>query len=314
MRRLILNRLLIAVPVLLLTTGLAFFLVSLIPGDAATVILGQDATPERIAALNEELGLNDPFLVQYFNWITGAIMGDLGSSIYSGQPVFRTIQLRVWPTLLIALFATTFAAIAGISLGVWAAVKKGTASRISDFTAMLGISLPNFWIALVLIVIFSGQLGWLPAIGYTSPTEDLGEWAERMILPVTALSVAGVAIIAKQTHDSVAEALSRDFMRFMQANGIPRRKLVLQHGLRYAAIPIVSAITGCFVNLFGGTVALEAVFAIPGLGRMVETATIRHDIVEIQGAVLAYTVIILIALTLSDVAYGLLSPKVRSAR
>lgn len=314
MGRLILNRLAIAVPVFLLTTGLAFFLVSLIPGDAATVILGQDATPERIAQLNEELGLNDPFLVQYANWLAGLFRGDLGTSLYSGQSVVETIGQRIWPTFWIAFFATAFASVAGILLGTWAAVKKGAAARVSDFIAMLGISLPNYWIALLLIVLVAGTWHLLPSIGYTPPTDDFGDWIAHLILPVTALSVAGVAIIAKQTHDSMAAALSRDFMRFMQANGIPRRRLIFRHGLRFAAIPIVSAVTGCFVNLFGGTVALEIVFAIPGLGQMVEVATIRHDIAVIQGAVVAYTLVIIVVMILSDVLYGALNPKVRAAR
>lgn len=314
MGRLILNRLAIVIPVLVVTTALAFFLVSLIPGDAATVILGQEATPERIEALNHQLGLDQPFRVQYANWLVGLFHGDLGSSIYTGEPVLDTITSRVWPTLWIALFATLIAAVIGISLGTWAAVRKGAAARVSDFLAMLGISLPNYWIALLLIVLIASRVAWLPTIGYTSAGESFGEWVSHLILPVAALSVAGVAMIAKQTHDSVAEALSRDFMRFMQANGIPRRRLIFKHGLRAAAIPIVSAIAMCFINLFGGTVALEAVFAIPGLGRMVETATIRHDIAVIQGAVLAYTIVVLVVLILSDILYGLLNPKVRSVR
>jgi peptide/nickel transport system permease protein len=314
MGRLILNRLAIAIPVIFLTSGLAFFLVSLIPGDAATVILGQDATPERIAALNEQLGLNEPFFVQYANWLGALFRGDLGVSLYTGDAVLKTISQRIWPTFWIAAFATFFAAVVGVALGTWAAVRKGVAARVSDFIAMLGISLPNYWIALLLIVLVAGQLRLLPSIGYVSPTEDFGEWVSHLVLPVTALAVAGVAIIAKQTHDSVAAALSRDFMRFMQANGIPRFSLIFKHGLRYAAIPIISSITGCFVNLFGGTVALETVFAIPGLGQMVETSTIRHDIAVIQGAVLAYTIVIIITMIVSDVLYGALNPKVRAAR
>lgn len=314
MGRLIINRLLISVPVLLLTTALAFFLVSLIPGDAATVILGQDATPERIEALNEQMGLNDPFFVQYGNWLAGLFAGDLGVSLYTGEAVLQTMQQRLWPTLWIAVLATIFAAIAGVALGTWAAVRKGIAARVSDFIAMLGISLPNFWIALLLVVLVASRISQLPTIGYVSPTHDFGDWILHLILPVTALSFAGVAIIAKQTHDSVAQALSRDFMRFMQANGIPRGRLIFRHGLRFAAIPIVSAITACFVNLFGGTVALESVFAIPGLGQMIQTSTTRQDIAVIQGVVLAYTIVILIVLTLSDVVYGILNPKVRSAR
>lgn len=314
MARLILNRIAIAIPVLFLVTVLTYFLVGLIPGDAATVILGQDATPERIAALNKELGLDQPFYVQYGHWLSGVFRGDLGSSIYTGDPVLKTIQQRTLPTVSLALLATFFAAVVGISLGVWAAVKKGTVARVIDTVSMLGISLPNYWIALVLVVLIAGRLHWFPALGYDDPATNFGGWVTHLVLPVTALALAGVAIVAKQTHDSVSGALSRDFMRFMQANGIPRGRLIFQHGLRFAAVPIVSALGGCFVNLFGGTVALEAVFAIPGLGQMVDVATTRHDLTVIQGAVLSYTVVILITVILTDVLYGLLNPKVRVAR
>lgn len=314
MLRLILNRIAIAIPVLFIMTVLTFFLVSLIPGDAATVILGNAATPEKVAALNKALGLDQPFWVQYRTWLGNALHGNLGSGIFSGDPVTKTLQQRVLPTVTLGLLATFFAAIFGVVAGMWAAVRKGATARVINTVAMLGISLPNYWIALILVVVVAGGWHWFPAIGYVDPWAGFGGWFTHMALPVTALAVAGVAIIAKQTFDSVSEALSRDFMRFMQANGIPRRRLILRHGLRYAAVPIVSAIAGCFVNLFGGTVALETVFAIPGLGQSVDVATRTHDISVIQGAVLAYTIVILITLIISDVLYGLLNPKVRAAR
>jgi peptide/nickel transport system permease protein len=314
MLRLILNRVAIAIPVLFIMTVLTYFLVSLIPGDAATVILGNAATPEKIAALNKALGLDQPFWVQYGRWLGDAVKGDLGTGIFSGDPVTKTLQQRMLPTLMLGLLATLFATIFGVAGGMWAAVRKGAIARAVDTVAMFGISLPNYWIALVLVVVVAGSWHWFPAIGYADPLQDFGGWVSHMVLPVAALAVAGVAIVAKQTHDSVSEALSRDFMRFMQANGIPRARLILRHGLRYAAVPVVSAIAGCFVNLFGGTVALETVFAIPGLGQSVDVATRTHDISVIQGAVLGYTVVILVVLVLSDVLYGLLNPKVRAAR
>lgn len=314
MTRLILSRVTIAIPALFIMTILTYFLVSLIPGDVATVLLGQDASAERIAALNKALGHDQPFYVQYAQWLAAVFHGDLGSSIYSGQPVTKTLQQRVLPTFSIAILATFFAAIVGVVLGVWAAVKKGTVARILDIVAMFGIALPNYWIALVLVVVFAGRLHWFPAIGYADPFQDFGGWVSHMVLPVTALALAGVAIIAKQTHDSMSQALSRDFMRFMQANGIPRGRLIFRHGLRFAAVPIVSAISSSFISLSGGTVALEVVFAIPGLGQLVERATTQHDLVVIQGAVLSYTLIIVITMIISETLYGALNPKVRSAR
>ncbi|MBX7445962.1 MULTISPECIES: ABC transporter permease [unclassified Arthrobacter] len=312
MTRLILNRVAFAIPVLFLMSIITYFLVSLIPGNAALVILGQDATPERVAALSAQLKLDQPFYVQWWYWLMDAFKGDLGVSLYTGLNVSDVLSQRVWPTFFVAGFATLAAAVVGISLGTWAAVKRGVVAKVLDMVSMLGISLPNFWIALLLVVFVSGQLKLLPALGYETPQNDFGEWVRHLILPVAALGLAGIAIIAKQTRDSMSEALSRDFMRFMQANGISKASLIFKHGLRYAALPVVAATVACFVNLFGGTVALEHIFALPGLGSLVVTATTQHDLVTIQGAVLGYTVVVLLATLIGDIAYALLNPKVRT--
>ncbi|SNT47854.1 ABC transporter permease [Rhodococcoides kyotonense] len=312
MTRLIVNRVLFAIPVLLLMSIITYFLVSLIPGDAATVVLGEDATPERIAALNAQLNLDKPFYVQWWYWLTGAVHGDLGTSLYTGEDVSRVITQRVWPTVYVAGLATIAATVIGVVLGTWAAVKRGVWAKIVDVVAMCGISLPNFWIALLLVVLIAGRLELLPPLGYVPPQEDTSEFIRHIILPVSALAVAGIAIIAKQTRDSMAQALSRDFMKFMQANGISTRSLIFRHGLRHAAVAILTAMVACFVNLFGGTVALEAIFALPGLGSLVVITTTQHDLVTIQGAVLAYTVVVLAATLFGDIAHALLNPKART--
>ena len=312
MKKIIINRLLTAIPVLFLMTIITFFLVNLIPGNAALVILGQDASPERIALLSKQLKLDLPFYQQWWYWIQGAAQGDLGTSLYSGETVTKLLSQRIMPTFLVAFLATLLGAIVGVSLGIWAAVKRGAIAKALDTISMLGISLPNFWISLILIVIVAGKLQWLPPLGYIPPSEDLSEWAKHIVLPVTALGLAGIAIIAKQTRDSMSEALSRDYMRFLQANGFSRRSLVFKHATRYAAIPIFAAMIGSFVNLFGGTVALESIFAIPGLGSMVVVATTQRDLVVIQGAVLAYTVIVILTTIIGDIFNLLLNPKLRT--
>ncbi|SMH50425.1 peptide/nickel transport system permease protein [Rathayibacter oskolensis] len=313
MARLILMRIAISIPVLFIMTILTFFLASLVPGDAATTILGQDATPERIAELNEQLGLNRPILEQYWDWLAGIFRGDLGSSLYSGEEVTRLIGQRFWPTFFLAAFAALVSAVIGVAFGIVAAVKGGWTARALDGLGMLGISLPNFWVALLLIVFFSGTLGLFPAVGYTAPEKDFGGFVSHLVLPVAALSIAGVALIAKQTRESMAEALSRDFMRFMQANGIPRRQLIFKYGLRYASIPILATISATFVTHIGGTVTLESVFAIPGMGSLVARSTTNHDLSTIQGAVLTFTVAILIVNIVTDVIYSFLNPKVKAA-
>jgi peptide/nickel transport system permease protein len=310
MTRLILSRVAFAIPVLFVMTFLTFFLASLVPGNAAIVILGQDATPDKIAALNEQLGLDKPLVEQYVSWIAGAFQGDLGTSLYSGEPVTKLVGQRFFPTFWLALLAALVSGVFGILFGVYAAIKGGALSRFLDGVGMLGISLPNFWIALLLIVIVSGQLGLLPSLGYVAPEDDFAGWVEHMVLPVAALGIAGIALIAKQARDAYADALSRDFMRFMQANGISRGSLILKHGMRYASVPMVAAVSVTFINFFGATAALEQIFAIPGLGSAVARGTLSHDLTQVQGIVLVYTIVIVAATLLTDIVYALLNPKI----
>lgn len=310
MARLVLSRIAFAIPILFVMTFLTFFLASLIPGNAAIVILGQDATQDKIDALNASLGLDKPIIVQYIDWITAAVGGDLGTSLYSGEQITRVLEQRFMPTFWVALLATAVSGVLGVVFGVFAAIKGGMISRILDGIGMLGISLPNFWIALLLIVVVSGQLRLLPAIGYTAPEDDMGEWIKHLILPVAALGLAGIALIAKQARDAYADALSRDFMRFMQANGIARNSLILRHGLRYASVPIVAAISVTFINFFGSTAALEQIFSIPGLGSAVSRATLNHDLSQVQGIVLAYTIVIVVVTLITDVIFSILNPKI----
>jgi peptide/nickel transport system permease protein len=313
MFKIVLSRLALAVPVLFVMTVLTFVLASLVPGDAATTILGENATPERIAQLNAELGLDRPIWEQYLLWLGNVFRGDLGVSLYTGEEVTRLISQRLGPTLSLAFFSTLVSSVVGIVFGAVAAVRKGWAARALDSISMLGISFPNFWLGLLMIMFFAGTLGVLPAVGYTRPEVSVGDWLLHLIMPVMALAFAGLALIAKQTRESMSEALSRDYMRFMQANGIPRRRLIYKYGLRYAAIPIVSTISATFIMLVGGTVVLESVFAIPGMGSLVSLATLNHDLSAIQGAVLVFTIIILIANVLTDIVYSMLNPKVRSS-
>lgn len=312
MFRLICSRFAVALPVLFVVTALSFVLLSFIPGNAATTILGQNATPESIQTLNSQLGLDKPLPEQYLSWLNAALHGDFGESIFTGDSVAATVFSRIPPTLYVAGFATIAAAIIGVSLGTLAAVRGGAVARALDVLGMIGISLPNFWFALILVVFVSGRLGLLPSLGYTSPEDDFSLWLSQLILPVTALAIAGVALIAKQTRDALVEAMSRDFMRFMQANGISRQSLIYRHGLRYASTSIVSGVSSSFINLFGGTVALETIFAIPGLGSLVTQSTLQHDLPIVQGTVLAYTVVILVVTLIADIGYRLLDRKVAS--
>lgn len=313
MLRIVLSRIAVAIPVLFVMTVLTFVLASLVPGDAATTILGENATPQRVAQLSAELGFDKPIWQQYLQWLGGVFRGDLGVSLYSGEKITRILSNRVGPTLSLAALSTLIASVIGITFGTLAAVRKGWAARVLDAISMLGISFPNFWLGLLFISFLAGTLRLLPAVGYVQPDVSFSGWILHLVMPVMALAFAGLALIAKQTRESVAEALSRDYMRFMQANGIPRNRLIYKYGLRYAAIPIVSTVSATFITLVGGTVVLEAVFAIPGMGSLVATATLNHDLAAIQGAVLVFTVVILLANVITDIIYAALNPKVRAA-
>jgi peptide/nickel transport system permease protein len=310
MLRLILSRVAFAIPVVFVMTFLTFFLASLIPGNVALVLLGQSATAESVQELTKQLGLDQPVFAQYADWVARALRGDLGTSIYTGEPVSRIVGQRFWPTFSLTVLATIVSAVVGISLGLFAAIRGGALSRLLDTLGMFGIAIPGFWIALLLIVVFSGHLGLLPAIGYVKPSDDPWGWVEHLILPVAALALGGIPLIAKQTRDAFSEALSRDFIRFLQANGVPRRSLLFRHALRYASVPIVSAVAVTFISFFAATATLEIVFAIPGLGAQVATATTNHDLSVLQGVVLAYTIVTVVTILLADIVYSFLNPKV----
>ena len=314
MGKLLLGRLGAAVPVLAIMTVLTFVLVSLIPGDAATTILGQDATPERVEALNAELGLDQPLFAQYWQWLQAALGGNLGTSLYTGDAVAHVVSTRVVPTLVIVGTSTVLAVVIGTFTGFLAALKGGWLARTLDTLGMVGIALPNFWIALLLVAILAGRLSLFPALGYAHFRQGPVDWAAHLVLPIASLTVAGIAMVAKQSRDAISEALSRDFVRFLDGNGMSRRRLLWSHVLRHAAGRIVAVALATFINLFGGTVALEAVFAIPGLGSLVATATLQHDLPTVQGAVLAYTIVILVMTILADLTRAHLDPKVRAHR
>lgn len=310
MSRQVLHRIALIIPIIFVMTFLTFFLVSLIPGSAAIVILGQDATQEKIDALNATLNLDKPVWVQYAGWIGQALRGNLGQSLYSGQEIVTLLGQRFLPTLFVGGGATLVAAALGIALGMYASIRGGAISRALDILSMIGIALPNFWIALLLIVIVSGQLHLLPALGYTDFLDDPADWARHLALPVLSLGLAGVALVAKQVRNAYSDALARDFIRFLQANGIPRRSLLFRHALRYASVPILSAVSVTFINLFAATATLEQIFAIPGLGAATVQATLTHDLPTVQGTVALYTIVIVVTTVVTDLLYAVLNPKV----
>lgn len=311
MLRLISRRLLVSVPLVLLVSLLTFLLEALAPGDTARTILGDNYTPEAYRQLRHALGLDQPLLVQYWHWLTGAVHGDFGVSPVSGLDVGHQVALRLGPTVSLIVGTTVVAGLVGVALGVISAVRGGVVGRLVDLLSLAGYALPGFWLGLVLVTLFAVTVRLLPATGYVSLGASPAEWARGLVLPVIALAVAPVALIAKQTRDGMLDALSRDFVHTLRANGATETSIVLRHALRNAAIPVVTILGLMFVGLLSGTVLVETVFAMPGLGGLAVQSTTQHDLPMIQAVAVTFTAVVVIVNLLVDVAYGWLNPKVR---
>lgn len=312
MFRLVLRRLAWSVPLLLVASLVSFVFVAFLPGDAATALGGPNATAEQLAAIREELGLDRPLWEQYGQWLSSAVQGDLGNSLLSRQPVTGLLNQRLEPSLSLIVGAVAVAGGIGVALGVRAA-RKGRLGKAVDAGSIVGLAVPDFWLGLVLILVFAVQLSVLPPTGYSPLVDGPGEWLKSLTLPIVTLAVPATAIIAKQTRDAVASALDRPFVRTLRAAGVSERSILYRHALKNAAIPILTVVGLMFVGALSGTVVVESVFAIPGLGSTAVQATGANDLPLIQGAVVYFTLIVVVINILVDVAYGYFNPKVRLA-
>jgi len=290
---------------------LTFLTVQLIPGDPAVAILGDTASPEQLAALREELGLNLPLWQQFGTWFISVIQGDLGRSLTTGQVVSQAILQRSVVTITLATAAVLVTAAVGISVGVWGALRGGIVDRVVLFTTSVADSIPNFWAGVVLVYIFAVTLGVLPANGWVPFDVDAGLWARSLVLPVVALSLASVATIARQTRAAFSDVSKRDFVRSLRASGLPLPQIIFKHILRNAAIPIVTVLGLQFVLLLGGAIVIEEVFTLPGIGQLAINAVETKDVPMIQGVVLFTAIMVLVVNFTLDIVYAWLNPKVR---
>ena len=313
MAKLILHRLLWTVPLLFIVSVLTFVLLALTPGDPAAAVLGTAATPENVDALREQLGLNQPWYLQYWNWLTSALTGDLGTSLINRTPVIGQLTSRLPVTLSLVAAATVVSAVFGIAFGVFSAVRGGWAGRMTDAFSMLGFAIPNYWLGLILVMVFSVQLRLLPATGFTPITDDAGKWLASIALPVITLAVGGITMVAKNTRDAMRDVMGRDFIDNLRAEGWSEGRIVFRHALRNASIPIVTAIGVFFVGVLGGTVLVENVFAMPGLGGLAVSSTQSHDIPVLLGVTLFFCTGVVIVNLIVDIVYGLLNPKARAS-
>jgi peptide/nickel transport system permease protein len=309
--RVVVRRCVMAVPLLFVVSALTFVLVSLTPGNAAEEILGTSATPAAYAAFNRALGLNLPLYEQYWDWLRHALTGNLGQSIFTSQPVTQEIGQRLPVTLSLLVGALVVSAVAGIGLGAFSALRGGFIGRIADALALIGFSLPGFWVGAELIVIFAVWRNWFPATGYVPISASPGGWLHSLVLPVVTLSLYGIASTAKQTREAMLDVLASEHIRMAKANGLPRHAIAFRHALRNASMRVVTVLGLLAVGLLGGTVLVENVFALPGVGSLMVTAATQHDLPVVAGIAVYFTLIVVAINLVVDLAYLWLDPRVR---
>jgi len=299
------------VPLLFFVSLIAFILTDLLPGDAAIEKVGLEATQQQLEAAREELGLNDPMPVRYFTWLTNALQGDLGKSLRSGEPVTEVLLRRISVTVELAVLGTAFAVLLGVPAGILSArFRAGWIDAVINFLALSGMAIPYFWLGLLLIMLFSLGLHWVPPSGYVSFTEDPLQHLRLMALPTMTIAVAFAATMMRQTRASMLEVMTADYIRTARAKGLSERKVVLKHGLRNALVPVITVMGLQLGTLLGGAIITETVFALPGLGRMMVDGIFRRDFPIIQGALLATVIGVVLTNLATDALYRFVNPRI----
>lgn len=314
MLELVVKRLISAIPTLFLVTLMVFSLQKLLPGDPITAMAGEERDPAVIAQLREQYHLNDPIPSQYFHWVGNALRGDFGTSLRTQEPVLQLIATKLPVTLELSLLAMIVALIIGITMGVLAAVNKGTwVDNGTNFLALSGISIPHFWLGVLLIMLFSVKLHWLPASGYVPFSEDPLQNLKTMLLPAAVLGTGLSATLMRHTRAAMIAVLKADYIRTARAKGLLPKKVIMKHALRNALVPIITLTTLLFGELLGGAVLSEQVFTIPGFGKMIVDSVFNRDYAVVQGVVMVVAVGFLLMNLLADVLYVLVNPRMRRA-
>lgn len=312
MLRFALQRLAASVPVLLLVTLIAFSVMQLVPGDPAAAIAGAGATNQEIEAIRQQLGLDRPFLEQLFAWYGGLLRGDLGRSILLNRTVWQAIVERLPITLPLALFALALTIVIGVPAGVIAALRANSwVDQAVTGLALLGVSVPSFWLALMLIVLFGVRLEWLPTGGFVPFAEDPAAWARSMVLPSISLALLQIGLLARITRGTMLEVLRQDFVRTAWAKGLPGWMVIGKHALKNVMVPVVTVIGISFGLLLSGSIVIETVYGMPGLGRLMANAIFGRDYPVIQGGLLLTGVVLVLLNLVVDLLYALIDPRVR---
>lgn len=307
----LLRRLLYVVPMLFITTFIVFSLVLIIPGDPVLAILGESATHEKVEELRHQLGLNQPVILQYFHWLGNAIQGDLGRSIFTGQLVEQAVMHHLFVTIQLVVVGMIFSIAGGLFFAITSIYFPNSwMDYVARFFGTIGTAIPNFLAAMILIIIFSLELNWFPATGFTSVVDEPISFLKSIILPAFALSLAGIAVITRHLRSSLLETMDSDYVRTAYSKGISRYQAIFKHGLQNAMLPVVTTIGLLFGTALGATVVVENIFAIPGMGQLIVNAIEQRDFTMVQGVVLVMIVMVIVINFITDIIYALLDPRI----
>jgi peptide/nickel transport system permease protein len=307
--RYVATRVLLTLPTLLAMSLFVFLLIRLVPGDPVKTMLGFRATPQNVAVIRHQLGLDRPLVEQYFTWLGGLLHGDLGQDYISRVSLSELLRQRLPVTLELTIASMLLALLVGVPLGVVSATGGRLGRLLTNGFTIAGISIPDFWLGTLLVLVFAAKLGWLPPTGYVSFVSDPIQNVRFMTLPVLTLAVGEAAYILRTTRASMQETLGRPFVTFLRAKGIRRRSIVYRHALRTAALPIVTVAGIQFGVLLGGAIVVETLFGLPGVGKLVVTAINQRNYTVVQGSVLVIAALFIVVNLVTDLLYGLLNPR-----
>lgn len=309
----VLKRIAFAILTLVVATAIAFVLVHLSGSTPGGVALGQSATPEQVDAYNTEIGWYDPWIAQYVGWVGRVLSGDLGVSLIDGRPIGADILKRLPVTAALAVLGTLVSSVIGIIMGVVAAVRGGAVDRVITGLSGLLLSLPAFWVGVLLVYVFAVQLRLLPATGFVPLETNPEAWARSLVLPVITIAITSAAGLARQTRASMSEVLTQEHLRTLRALGTPTWRIIYVHALRGASLPILASIAIQFIVLFGGSVIIEVLFALPGIGQAMQAAVGSADLPFVQALVLVATLVVVVVNLALELLNRALDPKLRAS-
>jgi peptide/nickel transport system permease protein len=311
--QIVVRRLTLLIPLLFIVTIIVFGLILIIPGDPASVILGDQATPEQIATVRERLGLNDPVLVRYGRWLGHVLRGDLGTSLFSSYTVSQAILDRLPVTLSLVGTALLLSVVIGIPAGVVAGSRPGSAiDRILTIGTSAGVAMPNFWLGLVLGLVFGLKLGWFPATGYVKLSDSFTGWLSHVTLPAITLAAASAAELVRQTRAGMVDVMEQDYIRTARSKGLREFTILITHALKNAMVPVITVAGLTVSRLFALSAIVEQIFGLEGVGSLAIRSVFNRDIPMIQGVVLMATVVVLLTNLLVDLSYSYFNPSVRT--